>query len=185
MVFTISRGRCVYIGNLNHGAWLTKLRFPLLAGESSSRVSSRGIADKWRRASSSREVRKWGFQVSSEAFRRYDGTTIEWRNRRWEREGFERRNYTGCVVGFAAHTLKKNRAYVHVYTYLVIHVETRGETINRVCKRFFNLEFHSWLAILMVLIHVSEFQRGERERERERKKRWIICKSFSPVSNIE
>lgn len=46
------------VGNLNHGAWLTKLRFPLLAGESSSRVSSRGIVDKWRRASSSREVRK-------------------------------------------------------------------------------------------------------------------------------
>lgn len=102
-------------------------------------------------------------RVRKRGFRRYG--TIEWRNRRWERERFERRNYTGCVLGFAAHTLKKSRrAYIPGNPR-----RNEGETINRVCKRFFNLEFHSWPAILMVdsRFILERFRRREKKRKKK------------------
>lgn len=140
--------------------WATKLRFPL-AGESSSRVSSRNCGQMEAAVPGlqprGKEMR---LSSSSEAFRRYG--TIEWRNRRWEREGFERRNYTGCVVGFAAHTLKKNRACIC----LVIHVETRGKQLIAYANGFLIWNSipgsRSWWSI-----HVSEWNVSEGRKKKK------------------
>lgn len=81
-----------------------------------------------------------------------------------KRRRFERRNYIGCVLGFTAHTLKKSRD--PTYTHARNPRRNEGKTINRVCKRFFNLE--PFLMLDDSRFTVERFQGGEKRKKKKK-----------------